>query len=328
MAERKFRDGDRVAGREEGPADYRCRIGTIIEFGGRGGYRVRFDDTGTMEYLNSGWLRLVSNGRRATVPVKLEVKSCDKAVKLNHQAAAQRVLDEFGNSLPDLRLLAFFDDEDCSYFRQEFGANNRGLYTPIKTGFQWEVWPQYVKECILVDDPSSSLLKQDVDHVIYLYGSTCADQVGLIMTFSHELQHFIQYGFNRKLWAENFLLPRLPRDVIDAEGLNWPDIPHEREARIVAKRIGVKLCGADAVKRYLDLKISESLTPGDVADLRFSQHVDPSTPYDLADETKRIFQRLKPHRQHLETSLDKMRADVDFKNLDLSSYFGEEGAAL
>jgi hypothetical protein len=172
------------------------------------------------------------------VSLKIEVKSYDGAVKANRQAAAQRVVDEFGNGLPDLRLLAFFDDEDWNYFRDELGASNRGLYTPIKSGnFQWEIWPHYVKECILVDDPSSFLLKQDVDHVIYIHGTTCADDVGLIMTFSHELQHFIQYGFCRKLWAENFLLPRLPKNVIDVTRLNWPDIPNEREARIVAKRI-------------------------------------------------------------------------------------------
>jgi hypothetical protein len=255
------------------------------------------------------------------VSVKIEVKSHDHALKANRQAAARRVLDEFGNGLPDLRLLAFFDDEDWSYFRDELGPSNRGLYTPIKSGnFQWAIWPQYVKECILVCDPSSSL-RQDVDHVIYLYGSTCAGEVGLTMTFSHELQHFIQYSFHRKLWAENFLLPHLPKDVIDAEGINWPDIPNERQARSVAKQIATKLCGADAVKTYIDRRISESITPGDAEDWRFSQQVDPSVPYDLAGETKRVFQRLKPYRQHFEKFLDQMRGDVDFKNLDLSEYF-------
>jgi hypothetical protein len=259
--------------------------------------------------------------------VKIKVKSRDDAAKENRQAAAQRVLDEFGNGLPDLRLLAFFDDEDWSYFRQEFGVSNRGFYAPIKPGsFPWHILPQYVTECILVGDPSSCLLSQDVDHVIYLYGSTCADEVGLTMTFSHELQHFIQYGFNRGLWAENFLLPRLPRDVIDAEGLNWPDFPNERQARIVAKKIATKLHGADAVKTYIDRRISESSTPNDAEDWRFSQQVDPLIPYDLPGETERIFHRLKPYRQHLETSLDEMREDRDFKNLDLSRYFGEDAA--
>jgi hypothetical protein len=182
---------------------------------------------------------------------------------------------------------------------------------------------EFPEPTIFVDDPSFLLLKQLFDHVIYVHGSTCADEVGLIMTFSHELQHFIQYVFNRKLWAENLLLPRLPKDVIDATGLNWPDIPNEREARSVAKQIGVTLCGTDAVRRYIDRRISASTNPKDLEDWRFSQHVDPSVPYDLAGETKRIFQRLKPHRRHLEEFLDQMGEDVDFKNLDLSEYFDE-----
>jgi hypothetical protein len=226
------------------------------------------------------------------------VKSNDDAVRARRQALAKRVVDEFGNGLPDLRLLAFFDDEDWQPFKDHAGKENRGFYTPIKEEtFQWPSWPHYVMQCIFVDDPSSILLKQDVDHAIYVHGTTCADEVGLIMTFSHELQHFIQYGFNRKLWAENSLLPHLPKDVFDITGLNWPDIPNEREARIVAKQLGVKLRGADAVKRYIDRRISESTSPKDMEDWRFSQDVNTSLPYDLAGETKRIFQRLKPLRK-------------------------------
>jgi hypothetical protein len=257
------------------------------------------------------------------VSLKVEVKSWDDAVRVKRQATAQRVVNEFGDRLPNLRLLAFFDDEDWSYFRYELGPSNRGLYTPIKPNVQWGTWPYYVKECILVSDPSTLRLRQEIDHVIYVHGTTCADEVGLTMTFSHELQHFIQYGFNRKLWAENFLLPRLPKDVIDSTGLNWPDIPNEREARIVAKRIGVILCGADAVNQYIARKIVESVTSQDAEDWRFSQRVDPSLPYDLAGETKRIFQRLEPYRQHFDAFLAQMREDVDFNDIDLSEYFDE-----
>ena len=71
----------------------------------------------------------------------------------------------------------------------------------------------------------------------------------MTMTFADELQHFVQYGFTRRLWAEGGLISRLPKEVIEMEELNWPDIPHEREARIVAKRVGVKLRGAEEVNR-------------------------------------------------------------------------------
>ena len=56
MPNRKFRDGDRVIGRDDGPASFRNRVGTIVDYKGRGGYGVRFDDTGIPEYLNPEWL--------------------------------------------------------------------------------------------------------------------------------------------------------------------------------------------------------------------------------------------------------------------------------
>ena len=68
------------------------------------------------------------------------------------------------------------------------------------------------------------------DELIYLHGSTCASEVGLTMTFAHELQHFVQHGNMLTLWAANTLIPQLPKSVINALGLRWCDIPHECEA--------------------------------------------------------------------------------------------------
>jgi hypothetical protein len=177
---------------------------------------------------------------------------------------------------------------------------------------------------VLAEESLKSRVKRAFDHGIYLYGSTCADETALTMTFAHELQHFIQYGFNRKLWAEGRLITFLPKEVIDIEGLNWPDIPHEREARIRAKRIGVELYGADAVNQYINRRISENVNAQDVEDWRFSQNLDPSIPYDLAIETKRIFQRLKPHRQAIEDVLQEMKTSDfkdEYKDIDFGDYF-------
>ncbi len=115
------------------------------------------------------------------------------------------------------------------------------------------------------------------------------------MVFAHELQHFVQYGFKRRFWAESKLVRELPKQVQEKEQLNRPDIPHEREARIVAKRVGVRLCGEDAVNRYIDRMIneaqkrcidqtiSESATKMkmlEIEDLRFSRKLDSEIPYD------------------------------------------------
>jgi hypothetical protein len=90
------------------------------------------------------------------MPPKIEVKSHDDAVKASREAVAQRVVDEFGNGLPDLRLLAFFDDEDWKSFKDHAGKENRGFYTPIKEGtFQCPIWPDYVMQCIFVSSANS-----------------------------------------------------------------------------------------------------------------------------------------------------------------------------
>ena len=143
------------------------------------------------------------------MPIKIEVKGYDEAVKATRQAVAQRVLDEFGNGLPALRLLAFFDDQDWQGFREELGHTNRGVHFPVKPDSRFPNWPQYLYRLVSVwpepngyldlNDPESWRPVKAFDSVIYLYDSTCAGEVGQVMTFSHELQHFVQYGFSRKL---------------------------------------------------------------------------------------------------------------------------------
>lgn len=257
--------------------------------------------------------------------VTIKVKSQhDAAVKARRELAAQRVLQTFGDDLPDLKLLAFFDDEDPFDLRQGLGPANRGFYGPVKS---MRPWPARMAETIFVFDHESPQrrTKRVFDHGIYLYGSTCDDETALTMTFAHELQHFAQYGFKRRLWAVGRLLPRLPKEAIAALGLNWPDIPHEREARIFAKRVAVKICGSDAVQEYIHRRINEKVTPEDVEDWRFSLDLDPSLPYNLQSETKRVFQWLRPYRQAIEDVLRLVREegefDEEYEDMNLSLYF-------
>ena len=58
--------------------------------------------------------------------VIVEVKSHNPTVKEQLEALARRVRDEFATDLPDLKLLAFFDDLPWT-----LGPENRGFYTPI-----------------------------------------------------------------------------------------------------------------------------------------------------------------------------------------------------
>jgi hypothetical protein len=250
--------------------------------------------------------------------ITIEIKSTLPSVRLARDAAERLVLDQFSNRLPDLHLLCFFDDEDWQPFRDEMGPATRGFYAPLKKQpFGW--WPSYVTDCIFVDDPHSYPPKRACDHVIYLFGSSCDDEIGLTMTFAHELQHFIQYGYDRQIWAENFLLPRLPREVIDFTGLTWFDIPIEREARATALHIAQKLYGVERVRVYIDRRINTNVTARDVEDWRLIQQMDPLAPYNITEATKEVFRRVGHYRPQLERVLRELNGDDDFKRIDLDA---------
>jgi hypothetical protein len=197
----------------------------------------------------------------------MKVKSEDSVVRAEWETAARRVLSQFGNQLPDLRLLCFLDNEEWQPFREYVGEANRGFYTPLKEStFAWPVWSDYILGHVFMDEPSCFPVRRAFDHVIYLHGSSCENEVGLTMTFAHELQHFVQYGSARKVWAENSLILRLPTHVIDALGLKWSDVPMEREARIVSKRVAERLFDAERVAQYIDGKIGQGVNAADATD--------------------------------------------------------------
>jgi hypothetical protein len=54
----KFQPGDRVIGRDDGPASFRERTGTVLERVGRADYRVQFDDD-QIECVMSWWMDAV-----------------------------------------------------------------------------------------------------------------------------------------------------------------------------------------------------------------------------------------------------------------------------
>lgn len=145
------------------------------------------------------------------------------------------------------------------------------------------------------------------------------------MTLAHELQHFVQYGSVRKVWAENSLIPMLSRDVILASGLRWSDIPIEREARTVSKRIAEKLFGANRVARYIDIRIARAVNAADGTDWKFVRRLSTSVPYDLESSTHLIHKRLCCFRRELEVLLEALKDDPDFGLVNLNELCGESG---
>jgi hypothetical protein len=254
------------------------------------------------------------------MPAVVHVKAGDPAVRKQREALAKRVLEQFADAFTDCRLLCFFDDDDCLEFKQIMGESNRALYRRVSDNTAFAGWPEYITDSIFVDDPSSIWRKRVVDQFIYLHGSTCSDMVGMTMSFAHELQHAVQRTTVPELLSANGLVRLLPRTVIQSVGIQWSDIPTEREARAVAKRIAVTLHGSEGVEQFLAQRASTTTDPVDLADLEFIQALNTSTPYILKDETLSLFRRLKNCRAEIEETIEFLKSDPDFESVNLNLF--------
>ena len=138
------------------------------------------------------------------------------------------------------------------------------------------------------------------DNLIYIRENTCRDVTGFVSTYAHELQHFVQHGFTPKLSKVNSILYYNLKTVkADATAI---DVPHEREANIVSKRITERICGSGALEKFVaeQLKIMEQCGDGEQKTRwLFYRDVPSSTPYDLAEETVKL--------------VDKYRDSIDFE---------------
>jgi hypothetical protein len=237
------------------------------------------------------------------MPVKIEVKTRDAAIKDERNKLAERVLKVSAFQPPiDMRLLAFFDDEDAVFLKQIFGSENRGLFSPTadKSWVPWqrdklisEGCPKYLVDLLFTPDISSSINSCDrevlsFDGLIYLYGSTCINPTALVMTFAHELRHSYQFKCTPHLWCENESLKGF-------RILKPYRIPTERDARVVAKRVAEEVCGADAVSEYIRQKIfdaQQKKVTDELRDWRWIEECDSTKPYCLQSETEKARRKM------------------------------------
>jgi hypothetical protein len=247
--------------------------------------------------------------------VKIEVKTPDDDLRKRREDAARLVVDRFEDRFPNRRLLCFFDDEEWQGLIDAGGPSVRGFYCPISAG--GGLWlPPYVAESLVVD---SAIAFEDL---IYLPGSTCSIEVALIMTFVHEVQHFVQHGVSQNTWGANELVRQLfgtlaPPQIRALGVASWCDVPYERDAQIAAKRAAEQLLGVRPVEDYIAARIVEHATGVEAALWRCIKELDSSAEYDLTAETVQFFPRLKTYRRQLEECLRTNGNDVDFKGVDL-----------
>ena len=74
-----------------------------------------------------------------------------------------------------------------------------------------------------------------------------------MMTYAHELQHFVQHGQTPTLSAVNSVLYENLK--VYEPNATATDIPHEREANIVSKQVAERMFGVDAVREYAERQI-------------------------------------------------------------------------
>lgn len=248
--------------------------------------------------------------------ISLHVKSSDEGSRKHREEIANRVCKYFTPNLPpELRVLCYLDDRDDCWLKEQWGGHsNRGIHWPIR-GHGLAAWPQDMWHTIAPINPQSGEISWPYISVVYLHGSTCDSDVQLVMTLSHELQHFLQFVTDRRLWAIHTLLANLPH--LPTHNLKrWFDLPNEREARIVAKRVAESLFGRAAIDEHIVEMMAARNSEEDAADWEFIQRIDPSSNYDLIQNTIPL---VDEYRQALEKLKTKFVGDKDLGtvNLDL-----------
>lgn len=250
------------------------------------------------------------------------VKAQNVDVKTAREVACNRVQDHFERHFPlpaDCRVLAFFDDHDEPSLKSD--PANRGMHYRVDREL---CVPWYIREHLYSSEDDSGRLKRVFSSLIYVHESTCRSDIGLTLTFAHELQHFLQYANARHLWATNVLLMNLPkRFPWQTEFKNFWDFPIEVEARIIAKRVGESLYDAEYVEQLVKSRITEPVTANDADDCKFFLSLNSAQPYDLLAATRPLVQTYKPLLQELHKDR-YFCEDPDFSTLDFDEPYWRE----
>lgn len=254
--------------------------------------------------------------------VKVYSASNDKRTNASRIATANQVIDYMRPSLADLRLVVLLDGWDW-YELKDRAEENRGVFYPVNNGTYGETdWPSHLRQYLIsLDDnwkPSFTC-----EAAVYLHDSTCKTPEGQTMTLAHELQHAVQFSRTRAVWAYNAVVTNLQEECMRALKLQSSDIPIEREARIVAKRVCEKLLGRGATAAYIEDRLRSGTVERDIEDWKFIQSIDTDSEsaYDTSAETGKLFRHIEWTRDELEKTLTDLRKYPEFVDLKLDDAF-------
>jgi hypothetical protein len=181
--------------------------------------------------------------------------------------------------LPPPSLVCIFDDHERPGFlhHPELGPNFCGFFLPLRqSGIGNGVWaPELVTH---IWDKQQVEFAYDAS--IYLRKRTCDEVTSMVITFAHELQHFMQYGHHNQEWQlqrciQQVAAPRLihPRP--------W-HFPGEHEAQLISKRVAEQLLGTEEVRRYADARIASG---DDIEKWQFFLGLNPIDDFDFRQQT-------------------------------------------
>jgi hypothetical protein len=218
--------------------------------------------------------------------IAIKVDCSDALEEDRREGLACRVREYFNRNLqmPEgFRVACYFADTD-SLKKHTGGPENRGFHAWLPQGPIG--FPRGVQDAIA---------EVGTRNLVYLHGSTCLSNLGLTMTFAHELQHFRQFASNFALWAANYLLARIAPNR-HMEGV-WR-VPFEVEARICAKTVAGDLFERERVDEFIAERIDHAPSTEFRKDWEFVKAIelsnDPLSKYDLARETVPLMQLYKP----------------------------------
>lgn len=201
----------------------------------------------------------------------------------------------------DTRFCRYFaeTDDPCLTGNPDLGPYFRGFHATVAYR---NFLPRYLFDCFFHPLEMFTLREKlptfeemvAFEILIYVRKSTCDDMTGLVECYAHELQHLVQRGKTPRLHNVSGVLYQRLKGLEPATTV--VDIPTEREANIVSKRVAERICGVEAVHTFAETQVRLMHDLGEIEQRDrwiFFRDTPSSTPFDLLEATNPLVQKYK-----------------------------------